>query len=195
MMGSEKMNNALILSCSMCANYCPNKRMCKKTKEPRRPENTEFAKTCIADGYFVRYLHVIPDYYNYFPNEKSTSEGWRKDYSKVPTDNNGNHLIVVTRRGEERAIPANETVMLRVNAPLDRVDPWITYQGQREMIFDLGITVAESEARKRGVKLTILPEEQNSLGDLHQLNQHVQKLNYTGNRSWMKDETSNNWGW
>lgn len=155
------MTKSMILTCSLCANYCPNTSTCELNKERRKPEDFSFAEDCKAKGAFVRYLHAIPDAYNYFSINEDIPPDWTPDLKRIPTDKNGLPLVVKTKRGLERAIPADSSVTLEVETTIEgKVPPITTFQGQRELIYELGVKLASEEAAKAGVPLNIQPEEQ-----------------------------------
>ncbi|MGV2885996.1 hypothetical protein [Paenibacillus taichungensis] len=181
----------LILSCSLCGNYCPNTSTCKLNDEPRRAEDSSFAEACKEKGLFIRYMYVIPDAYNYFTINEDTPPNWEPDLRRIPTDKNGLPLVVKTKRGLERAIPADASVILEVETTIEgKVPPVTTYQGQRELIYELGVNLAAEEASKAGVTLTILPEEK----DWEGIPEHVcaylgatKKYN-RGGKAWLTDK-------
>lgn len=151
----------LILTCSLCANFDSLRRKCKLTGDPREAHDASYAENCKIKGAFVRYIHVIPDVYNYFSVHEDTPPNWSPDLSKIPSDKNGLPLVVKTKRGLERAIPADPTVELRVDPVIGgKVPPILTYQGQREIIYEYGVTIAQQMAASAGVNLTVLPEEE-----------------------------------
>jgi len=154
------MANSLILTCSLCANFCPNRQVCKLNDEPCKVDT--LAEPCKNDGKFIRYMYTIPNAYNFFSINEDIPPGWRPDLTRIPTDKKGLPLVVKTKRGLERAIPADPTVTLEVTPKIDGKVPLITtYQGQREIIYELGVKLASEEAAKAGVPLTVLPEEHN----------------------------------
>lgn len=154
------MAKSLIQTCSLCANFDPLKKSCLLNGEKREAHDMNYAVDCKIAGTFIRYMHVIPDSYNYFSIDEDTPHNWSPDLSKVPKDINGLPLIVKTKRGIERAIPCNSSVSLTVDTDIEGKVPAIfTYQGQRELIYEYGVSIASAEAVKAGVPLTILPEE------------------------------------
>lgn len=181
----------LILSCSLCANYCPNLGQCRLSNEPRRAEETTFAKECKEQGKFIRYMHVIPDAYNYFQLSEDIPPSWKPDMKRIPTDKEGLPLVVKTKRGLERAIPANPSVVLEVEKTIEgKVLPITTYQGQREIIFELGAKLASEEAVNAGVSLTVLPEEKDWEGIPEYIHSYLgkkQKQN-RGGKAWLTDK-------
>jgi len=164
----------LILTCSLCANYGPIKRKCKISGEKRDAHDSSFAADCKANGTFVRYMYVIPDAFNYFSVDEDIPPDWEPDLSKVPKDKNGLPLVVKTKRGLERAIPADPTVELLVDTVIEgKVPPILTYQGQRELIHEYGVQIAKEMAERAGVKLTVLPEEEGWEGTPEMVNAYL----------------------
>jgi hypothetical protein len=154
----------LILTCSLCSHYEPNRSVCTLKGEHRNALSTEEAAKCQSVGTFCRYIHVIPDAYNYYSIDEEIPGTWKMDYSKIPTDSEGIHLFVSTKRGVEKAIPANESVKVLKGNMLFGVPRIFTYQGQRELIYEIGVGLAQKEAANAGIELTVLPEEVGSAG-------------------------------
>lgn len=69
----------------------------------------------------------------------------------------------MTKRGMERAIPAYPELTLKGDMLLG-VHKAHVYQGQSELISDLGVEVAQEVAKDRGVRLIILKDEIGSTG-------------------------------
>jgi hypothetical protein len=187
---------SLILSCSLCSNYDSNRSVCKLTHERRDAISYEYAPTCKDEGEFIRYMNVIPDAYNYYAIDEEIPGNWKPDLSKLPKDEEGFPLFVVTKRGLERAIPANDSVG-RLKADMILGVPRIlTHQGQRELIYDLGVTLSQKEAQKAGVELTVLPEEEGwegieSIKRDHEIRGQVENKPRT--TPWLSDEPVERW--
>ncbi|WP_047153385.1 hypothetical protein [Aneurinibacillus tyrosinisolvens] len=157
---TKQPKKALIPTCSLCSNFDPLRSVCKLNDEQRQGPSSEFAKTCKENGDFIRYLYVLPDTFNYYEQDELVPSGWQYDLSKVPNDPvNQLPMIVYTRRGAERPVPANESAVLRTH-PAFGVPLALTYQGQRELIFLYGVDNAKREADKVNVELTVLPQEE-----------------------------------
>lgn len=185
------MGRNLILTCSLCANYCPISQKCTLNNESRRAEDAAFAEGCKQEGNFIRYMHVIPDAYNYFPLSEDTPPDWAPDLKRIPTDKNGLPLVVKTKRGLERAIPADPSIILEVEKTIEgRVLPIRTYQGQREAIYEIGVKLATEEAAKAGVTLTVLPEESDWEGIPDYVCSYLgtNKKQNRGGRAWLTDK-------
>lgn len=178
-----KNKRPLILTCSLCANFDPNRKICKITKQPTEAISTEYARDCEKKGIFIRYMPIIPDAFNYYSLAEEIPVDYRMDLSSLPKDKEGIPLFVNTKRGIERAIPADPNVELRSNWAFG-VESIYTYQGQRELIYDLGIELAQKEAEKAGVQLTVLPEERKAESEQKQSND---------NNGWMKNDPEEEW--
>jgi hypothetical protein len=181
----------LILTCSLCANFDPIKRKCKLTDDYREAHDASYAADCNAKGKFVRYMYVIPDVYNYYSVNEDTPANWTPDLKRIPTDKNGLPLVVKTKRGLERAIPADPTVELEVDTIIEgKVPPILTYQGQREIIYELGVSIAQKIADKAGVPLTVLPEEEGweGLPDMVAAYLGATKLYDRGGKAWLTEK-------
>ncbi|QED46968.1 hypothetical protein [Cytobacillus dafuensis] len=120
-------------------------------------------KQCQDEGRFMRNLNVLLESYHYYTIDQDIPFGWEPDLTKLPKDSDGVPLFVYTKRGLERALPADPRVPL-VGDILVGVKRIMTYQGQREIIFDLGVDIAKIEAERAGVPLHILPEEEGCIG-------------------------------
>jgi hypothetical protein len=191
-----KKQKPLYLSCSMCSHFDPLRSVCQLNDENRNAESTEFAATCKKEGSFIRYMHVLPDVYNFYSMDQDIPQKWDYDYSSVPKDGDGNYLVVRTYRGLERALPANDTVTLRGDRLTFLGVPRIlTYQGQREAIFEIGVELARQEAESQGVELTVLPGEENSQGQERYLRDYYQAKNQSQSRkcAWLSDEPVGEW--
>lgn len=182
-------------TCNLCQHFDPNRSTCKLNGERVNSMEYDIAADCQKSGRFTRDLNVIPDSYHIFPLGENIPRGWQPDFSRLPKDKNGDPLFVMTKRGYERAVPADPNVNL-VSDMLVGVSPKIlTYQGQREMIFDLGIEIALEEANKVGVKLSILPEEENWPGVPKLKQAYLQKQGRYRNpqNQWLSDEPIESW--
>lgn len=191
-----RMKQALIPTCSMCSNFDSLRPVCKLTQEYRHFMDTEHAEGCQKKGDFVRYLHVIPDVYNYFGRDEEAPSNWKPDYSRVPKDGNGLDLIVQTRRGLERAIPADPSVKLEADLLLGVVARIYTFQGQRELIYELGVERAQKEAKKYGVALTVLPEEISATGQEEYVREYEQRERLYERRKeslWLRKDANKGW--
>lgn len=153
-----KKQQNMILTCSLCSNFDPIRTTCKLNNEKREAISDKYATQCKKEGKFLRYLNVLPDAYNYFTEDEPIPDDFSVDLSKLPKDDNGVPLFVSTNRGIERAIPADNSVKLKSHMAFG-VESIYTYQGQREVIYDLGIEKARREAEKAGVRLTVLSDE------------------------------------
>ncbi|CAM3848735.1 hypothetical protein [Marinicrinis lubricantis] len=109
-------------------------------------------------------MYVIPDAYNYYSLDEEIPVDWKIDYSRLHTDSKGIPLFVNTKRGIEKAIPANESVKALKGDMILGVQRIFTYQGQREMICEIGVELAKKEAENARIELTILPEEKGWAG-------------------------------
>ncbi|MDQ0255595.1 hypothetical protein J2S74_002977 [Evansella vedderi] len=181
------MKKTLILTCSLCANFEPNAGICKLNGEKRKAYTSKYAKTCYTKGKFVRYMYILPDSFNHFDLNEEIPTNWDHDKSKLPTDDEGVPLWVKTNRGIERAIPANDSVLLKGDLQLG-VPRILTYQGQREAIFELGVEEARKEADELGVDLTALPEESEGAFDNQEQRGVIKR-----NTPWLKENLGEDW--
>lgn len=189
------MKKKLILTCSLCSNYDPNRSLCNISGEKVYAASDEFATQCRKEGYFVRNMNVLPDAYNYFSVNEEIPHNWKMDLSKLPKDKNGLPLFVSTKRGIERAIPANDSVSLEADIILG-VPRIQTYQGQRELIFELGVDLARQEAEKEGVELTVLPEETGAQGHEEYQKEYEWRQNSNEEHNdfyWFNDKSEEGW--
>ncbi|MGF7036057.1 hypothetical protein J2T17_007108 [Paenibacillus mucilaginosus] len=122
------------------------------------------AQECKQAGRFVRYMYVIPTGYNYYSLDEQIPMTFEEDLSRVPRDVSNRPLVVKTNRGLERALPAYEGIALRVDPVFGEVPAIYTYQGQRELIYRLGVHLAKEVADREGVRLFVLPEEEDAKG-------------------------------
>jgi hypothetical protein len=184
------MSKNLIQTCSLCGNFDPLRRVCKISNETREAHDSQHASACKESGDFVRYLNVIPDSFNYFTIHEDTPADWSPDLTKVPKDKHGLPLIVKTRRGIERATPADPSIPLEVDTVIEGKVPAIyTYQGQREIIYEMGVHIAHQVAAECGVKLTVLPEEEGWEGLPEYVSAHIAAKSRTkGGTAWLTDK-------
>ncbi|MEK4487923.1 hypothetical protein MHH81_20665 [Psychrobacillus sp. FSL H8-0484] len=127
------------------------------------PMNQEQPEACVKNGDFLRDMNVVLDAYHIYGPEEVVPSTYRINLSKLPKDDNGVPLFVMTKRGMERPIPANKEVQLRGDMLLG-VNKVLTFQGQRELIHDLGVELAKEVADSRNVDLLVLPGEEQSVG-------------------------------
>lgn len=188
------MKRPLILTCSLCSNFDPNRSVCSLTGENRTAFSSEHAGTCQSEGNFVRYMHVLPDSYNYYRVDEEIPGKWKYDMSRVPTDQSGLPLFVTTKRGMERAIPANSSVKMTSDVMFG-VPRVMTYQGQRELIYELGVMNARMEAFKAGVELTVLPEEEGCEGDQAYIKDYNdrEERKKQQNSPWLSEKSNTEW--
>ncbi|WP_338657042.1 hypothetical protein V6B14_22785 (plasmid) [Sporosarcina psychrophila] len=150
-------------SCSLCIHFEPNKSTCSLLNKETKPLNQEYPASCVESGHFIRDINVLLDSYHFFAANEPVPSNFKIDLSRLPTDNFGTPLFVMTKRGMERAIPAYPELTLKGDMLLG-VHKAHTYQGQRELISDLGVEVAQEVAKGRGVRLIILKDEIGSTG-------------------------------
>ncbi|WP_419879499.1 hypothetical protein [Brevibacillus centrosporus] len=114
--------------------------------------------------------------------------------SRVPTDQSGLPLFVTTKRGMERAIPANSSVKMTSDVMFG-VPRVMTYQGQRELIYELGVMNARMEAFKAGVELTVLPEEEGCEGDQAYIKDYNdrEERKKQQNSPWLSEKSNTEW--
>lgn len=165
----------VIKTCSLCQNFDPNRRQCSLTMEFRDGFDTEFAAICAEKGDFIRDMNVIPDTYNYANGDEDSTTNWEYDMNRLPTDKNGLPLFVNTNRGLERAIPATSDIDLVCVDSLTGVKLITTYQGQREIIYELGVEIAKEIAVENGVELVVFPEEEGWEGVPEKVRKYKQK--------------------
>lgn len=150
-------------SCSLCIHFEPNKSSCSLLQKETKPLNQEYPVSCVESGHFIRDINVMLDSYHLYAENESVPWNFKIDMSRLPTDQIGTPLFVMTKRGMERAIPAYPELTLKGDMLLG-VHKAHTYQGQRELIYDLGFEVAEEVAKARGVRLIVLADETDSVG-------------------------------
>ncbi|PLR70457.1 hypothetical protein [Bacillus sp. UMB0728] len=182
-------------TCTLCQNYDPNRNQCSLTQEEVNPLEYAQPAECQKSGQFVRDLNVIPDVYHYFPKGENVPRFWQPDFSRLPKDEDDNPLFVSTRRGYERAIPADPSLKLKGDILVGVSPKILTYQGQRETIYDLGVELAQSEAAAIGVPLHILPEEVDWPGipKLKQAFLNRQGRHKNPKNQWFSDEPIEQW--
>lgn len=150
-------------TCSLCANFDSNQSKCTIFKKETDYSNHEEAAQCKLNGYFVRDINVQYSYFNYKNEEGSLSAELFDDLSKLPKDNDGVPLFVLTKRGIERALPAYAGLQLKSHH-LTGVKREYTYQGQRELIYEVGVELASKVCDGLGVNLIVLDDERDSKG-------------------------------
>jgi hypothetical protein len=147
----------------MCQHFDPLRNKCNIYNEAVEAKETERAIQCQEEGLFVRDLNVLPDYFNIYENIEDAPSGWKPDFSKLPKDSKGRELYVVTNRGYERALPAYDEIEIEASF-FNKVPRWITYQGQREMVYQYGYELAKQIIEEKGYKLNALPGEESYKG-------------------------------
>ena len=159
----------LFATCSLCKNFDPNRQTCLLSKEEVYSVEHTISSKCVETGVFIRDINVIPESYHYFL-EEDVPYGWQQ---RFPLDEDGVSFFVLTKRGTERVIPVEGCSKSLKGDPLVGVDKVYTYQGQRELIYDLGVDLARAEAEKKGVPLHVLPGEENSVGIKLEIQRHL----------------------
>ncbi|MED0677345.1 hypothetical protein ABEV55_13750 [Aneurinibacillus thermoaerophilus] len=194
---AEKMKKRpLLLTCTLCSNYDPNRGICSLNGENREGLTYEYAAVCKENGNFVRYMHVLPDTYNYYRPDEDVPANWRfHDIDKVDADVSGVPLLVHTKRGTERALKANDSVKEMQADFFFGVPRILTYQGQRELIYELGVEMAKEIADEHGVELTILPEEEGWPGVEHYQKKHLHRKHAASSSktTWLSEQPVEGW--
>lgn len=164
----------LYITCSMCDHYNTLSGECKVTGENVSKQAFQHAQAspCEKNGNFVRYANVLPDGYNYYNDDEEIPITFRHDFSNCPKDDEGHPLFVNTKRGIERAVPIDDKVNLKADLWFG-VPRVLTKQGQRELIHDLGLELAEEEAKKLGVPLYVDKDLQDSIGNKKEIEFHL----------------------
>jgi hypothetical protein len=185
-------------TCSLCQHFDANAGHCDILEVSTVALDSNRAETCQKEGHFIRNMNVLLDSYHLFAENEAVPMEWKMDFSKVPKDERGVPLFVQTKRGIERVIAANTTVLLKGDMLLG-VNKVFTFQGQRELIYDLGVELAQQIAAYHGVKLTVLPGEENFQGIEAEKKKHYlyqsQKRKQIAVNSWEWDHQENEERW
>lgn len=152
----------IIYTCSLCNYFDSNQSKCMSSNKETYPQNSTDAMACKSEGLFVRNINVQYSYYNYVEQPTFSSEPL-EDLSRLPKDKNGIPLFVFTKRGVERAVPAYPGLEL-VSHHLFGVKKEFTFQGQRELIYDIGVNLAGKVCEGLGIKLVVLDNERGIQG-------------------------------
>lgn len=176
----------LLPTCSLCKNYDPNLQVCNLTSSRVLSTDHNVTSPCIQSGDFIRDINVIPESYHYFLIEDVPYD-WQQ---RLPKDQNGVPLFVITKRGTERVLPVEGYIKPLIGDPLVGVNKIYTYQGQRELIYDLGVELAKAEAEEMDAPLQILPSEENCVGQKIEIQRHLHtQARYNNPQDvWLLDE-------
>ncbi|GGG18076.1 hypothetical protein [Paenibacillus abyssi] len=178
-------------SCSLCSRFDSLRGICGITGEKREVFDTETALVCQREGRFIRDINAVPNSFNFYgPNEEIPN--FLPDLSRIPVDAGGRPLIVKTNRGLERAVPAYEGLALRVDPVFGEVPSIYTYQGQRELIFRLGVHLAKRVAEREGVELVVHPDEEGSEGRPEAINDFMEEERIREN---VRNRSKKGWDW
>lgn len=189
-----QLKRPLILTCSLCSHFEPNSSYCSLKEKSLNALSTREAADCQHEGTFCRYINVVPDAYNYYSIDEEIPGDWKMDYSKILTDSEGNRLFVSTKRGIEKAIPANDSVKVLKCDMILGVARILTYQGQREIIYEIGEELARKEATNAGIELTVLPEEIGSKGNQeYQIEHNARKSENRKKSVWLSEHPIDSW--
>ena len=150
-------------TCSLCVHFEPNTSQCTLLNEFVTGMEQQKPKECLKTGAYLRNMNVLLDSYHIYGEDEVVPFAYKEDVSKLPVDDKGIPIFVFTKRGRERVIPADPDVQLKGDALLG-IHKALTYQGQRELIFDLGVELAREVAKSRGIELAVLPGEESSVG-------------------------------
>lgn len=140
----------LIPTCALCANFDGVAGLCTVTQEAKVSYDYTSPVECQETGRYIRYLHIIPGIFNYYP-EGPLPATFTPDYSRVAKDSKGRPLVIQTRRGLEIAIPVSNDIELEVNPLFNTVDHIYSLQGQRELIRLLGYEYTKQVAESASV--------------------------------------------
>lgn len=182
-------------TCTLCQNFDPQRSRCKLTDEVVDPINGyETTTSCQKNGMFTRNMSIIPDNYHIFRNPEDVPFGWTPDFSRLPKDSKGVPLFVETKRGYERPIPVDPSIEME-GCVLVGVKKILTQQGQRDIIFDLGVEIAQKIAEEAGVPLNVLPEEKNWPGDPKKKEEYKRKQgrNHDPRTQWFSEKPIERW--
>lgn len=178
---SSKVNKrGVIASCSLCYNFDSLRGECSISHMKKEVYDIDSPLECQSKGDYIRDFLVIPSVYNYYLPDQPLPPSFEPDVSRVAKDEAGKPLVVRTNRGLERAIPAYEGLEMKVDTFLQSVLKEHCFQGQRELIFQLGVSIAREVTAKAGVELIVLAHEENSEGipnaiEKYRLDQSVRK--------------------
>ena len=153
----------IYLTCSLCHHFDSNREVCSLKNINTFAANKENPVLCRKNGDFIRNMNVQYSFVNYYNGEDHVPVEYIEDLSHLPKDENGVPLFVITKRGIERAIPAYEGLELKSDHLLG-VKREFTYQGQREIIYELGVELAKKVCTALKIELVVLPEEEDSKG-------------------------------
>lgn len=146
------------LTCSLCNHFDAVNKKCSVLPVNTTSSEREYASTCAAENRFVRNINVIPDYFNYF-NDDEVPVCFEEDLSSLPKDDEGNPLFVITKRGLERAIPADPEMKLKSSRFIG-VEKIYTLQGQSELLQEIGYAQLQKLAFIKCTKISPLLEMQ-----------------------------------
>ncbi|QED47004.1 hypothetical protein [Cytobacillus dafuensis] len=153
------MNQSKCPHCYLCANYNPNIKLCTLRNIKVNEVGIDLHH-CIENKHLIRYPFALS------PKKYSSITEFHSIFKK---DINGNPLFVVTKRGIEHAIQAGPGVVLMSHSNRG-VPKVLTYQGQREIIYDLGFRCAYIEACKYNTPLFYYFYEKESKGQKDLIN-------------------------
>lgn len=153
-------------TCNLCAHYQPFTSSCGLKGKQVDGYDMESPAECKKDGSYMRYTNAVPHFLNYYGDESSlTYKG--HDLSRCAVNEEGIPIFVETKRGIEIPVPANDSVKIFTCDLFHGVPLIETYQGQRQLIYEIGVELAQKEAQDSGVELTVLDEERDSQGFHH----------------------------
>lgn len=166
-------------TCSICSHFNPLTEICTYWKESQAPLEQQRPLSCLAHNIFVRDMNVLLDSYHLYSLTEKVPSTFRQNFSLLPKDASGNPLFVMTKRGIERPLLIPDAPVLQADMLLG-IPKIYTHQGQRELIYDLGIELAQEIANRRNVTLYVREEERNSAGFSHekQKYRHLSKRFY-----------------
>ncbi|WP_145949557.1 hypothetical protein [Paenibacillus sp. Y412MC10] len=154
--------------CIKCGNYDPLGGLCSLSHDMTAAMS---ANKC--DG-FIRYMNLIVQ----------------------PASDLRRHIMVSTKRGIERAVPAYEGIDLGAKQnDKGMVERIFTYQGQREIIHEYGARIGAEMAAKKNIELHILPHEVDAPGNPNKIRSYYEQKRVTADKSlyWMSDTPVEVW--
>ncbi|WP_033543900.1 hypothetical protein [Planococcus sp. CAU13] len=154
-------------TCSICNHFNPLTEICNYWQERQTPLNQKQPLSCVAKNVFVREMNVLLDSYHLYAPDVEVPASFRQNFSSLPKDAAGKPLFVMTKRGIERPLFIPDAPLLQADMLLG-IPKIYTHQGQRELIHELGVELAQKIADQRGVTLLVQEDERSALGIPHE---------------------------
>ncbi|MEH6949709.1 hypothetical protein V7068_22240 [Bacillus sp. JJ634] len=150
------------INCLYCAHYNSINRFCMLEGTSRNAPPIPSSR-CVKENNYVRYIFVVRSNKPHYSSQKY--------FSQFKKDDLGRPLYVITNRGIEHPLKAGPLVHLKNFG--NGVPRIFTFQGQRELIYEIGFTLTLIEGYKYNVPVYCYKYEKNIQGQANRIKTYL----------------------